>query len=1273
MRSRRGSVGRLAVVLAAMGGCVDSGPEARKTAEVPLGQERSALTLGAPVLVRDLQPTPPPSPQAGSHPSDFVAVGSTRFFVASDPLHGAELWTSDGTPEGTVLVKDLVPGSQGSNIGEFTVAHGVLYFLATHGYQRVLWRSDGTIEGTVPLLGDRRMPLFISELEAVNDTLYLSANGGSGFELWTSDGTNAGTQLVRHVYTSGGTAPQGLRAVGGTLYFTADDGVHGRELWKSDGTAAGTGMVKDLAPGAASTTLGELAGAGDVLYFTTAGSLWKSDGTPEGTVPLTNVLGGPIVSEGPSLRGPGWLKVSGGTLYFSADDGTAGYELWKSDGSPKGTVQVKDIHPSGDSRPSLMADANGVLLFLAWHPDTGREVWTSDGTADGTVRLTDIQPGGGTESVNSWFAVAGSRAYFFADRGWGNHALWMTDGTPVGTRELRSLAPESSSAGLSQSLGFADGSLLFVADDGVHGVEPWKTDGTPEGTVLLKDLDRGAHGSAPRDVMDVGGGRVLFSVPVEGSGLELWASDGTDAGTRRLHAGLRYLGRVSLRMGGVRYFNASTTNDSGAELWRSDGTPEGTFLLRDFYTVGSGSMAQTGVEVAGRFFFFATTAEHGAELWVSDGTREGTVLVKDIRPGPASSLPSVMLNVGGTLYFAADDGVHGRELWKSDGTAAGTVLVKDLVPGATGSSPMEMENLNGSLVFTASDAVPTGRNVLWRLGLDGQLRKIALEEPGLSMGEQQVLRVVNGTLLVFTDASFVPALWSYDGTSEHATLLSRNQHYILVDTAVAGRVLYFQAGSGLGGVGLWRTDGTAAGTYAVMDGSPGHLDGSYYPSSMLGLADRGQVLFRSSEGASGVEMWTSDGTEVGSYLVADVAPGPRTSDPRAFTRSGDSVFFRADDGVHGSELWLLSLPPVSPDTTLPVLVCPAAVTLEASSASGATASWPDARVSDDVSASIPLTYSHVPGTAFPLGTTVVTVTARDAADNEAGCAFDVVVRDSIAPVVSCPADVEVAVSGPEGTPVTFAEATASDGVTARPEVTYSHASGSAFPVGQTVVTATARDVAGNAGTCTFRVTVRDTTKPSVTCPAAMTVEATGPSGAPVTFAATATDDGTVHPKVTYSPAPGGTFPMGETSVTVTAKDAAGNAATCSFGVVVRDTTAPVLTCLADVEVETREASGRAVEYPEATASDAVTAIPEVTYSHVSGNAFPVGTTLVTATVTDAAGNSATCSFGVTVKRSPGGNEEGSGCAAAGGSPAGLLGLLLLLAWPSLGRARARRS
>src|SRR5262249_26967227 len=160
-------------------------------------------------LVKDIHPG-----VWNSYPSCLTNVNGTLFFAAEDGVHGRELWKSDGTEAGTVLVKDIKPGREGG--------------LPTKGYD---WH--------VTAVG--RSQSFVDD------------DGVHGEELWKSGGTKAGTVLVKDINPGARGSRTRLDSepmidVNGILYFGADDGVHGRELWKSDGTEAGTVLVKDINP-----------------------------------------------------------------------------------------------------------------------------------------------------------------------------------------------------------------------------------------------------------------------------------------------------------------------------------------------------------------------------------------------------------------------------------------------------------------------------------------------------------------------------------------------------------------------------------------------------------------------------------------------------------------------------------------------------------------------------------------------------------------------------------------------------------------------------------------------------------------------------------------------------------------------------------------------------------------------------------------------------------------------------------------------------------------
>ena len=268
-----------------------------------------------------------------AYPNYLTAVGSTLYFRANDGVTGQELWKSDGTAAGTVLVKNIAAANSSADLNGLTAVGNTLYFIANDGIHGLeLWKSNGTAAGTVMVKdiapgSNGSTPLY---LIAAGNTLYFVADDGTnGYELWKSDGTEAGTILVKVIVPgiNPNDYPRVLTAMGGMLYFQADDGTHGYELWKSDGTEAGTVLVKDIRPGGGSSY-------------------------------------------------PHSLTLAGGSLFFAANDGSLGHELWKSDGTEAGTVLAADITgDSGDSAPANLQQIGSWLFFSATTLAEGNELW----------------------------------------------------------------------------------------------------------------------------------------------------------------------------------------------------------------------------------------------------------------------------------------------------------------------------------------------------------------------------------------------------------------------------------------------------------------------------------------------------------------------------------------------------------------------------------------------------------------------------------------------------------------------------------------------------------------------------------------------------------------------------------------------------------------------------------------------------------------------------------------------------------------------------------
>jgi ELWxxDGT repeat protein len=397
---------------------------------------------------------------------------------------------------------------------------------------------------------------------------------------------------------------------------------------------------------------------------------------------------------------PRALTRVGEVVFFTANDGSHGRELWKTDGTRAGTRLVRDIRSGGSgSNPGHLTKVGGRLFFTANDGSHGRELWTSDGTRSGTRLVEDLTPGSGGMSPQSIvIADLGGTALFSVDY----HDLWRSDGTAAGTRLVRRQRDVNL-----EDRARLHGRLLFVAGDGL-----WSTDGTASGTRRLRRSE-----DSPYELTAFKG-HVYFTEWRFPRSPSLWWTDGTAAGTARL-PGPRGPNELTV-LGGSLYFNAANSQSTPPRLFRGTGTAAsvGPIVPRVKPLPGM-------VGSAGRLWMPRRTASRSwpDTLWVSDGTAAGTQAAYGGSADwfmPVEGVPLENVGLAGRIWFAAGPGaeteagldISDEELWSSDGTTAGTVRVTDIHP--TGSSePRSLAKLGRTILFSARD--DTRGRELWAL------------------------------------------------------------------------------------------------------------------------------------------------------------------------------------------------------------------------------------------------------------------------------------------------------------------------------------------------------------------------------------------------------------------------------------------------------------------------------------------------------------------------------------------------------------------------------
>ncbi len=509
-----------------------------------------------------------------------------------------------------------------------------------------------------------------------NGVIFAANDGVHGNEPWFSDGTASGTFMLADINpgpNSGSFSP-GM-ALNSQFLFKAFDPIHGHELWVTDGTTAGTYMLPEIAPGANSSEgLDNIVGVwNNYLFFSgttsaTGREMYRTDGTAAGTVFLGDLFPGTSSSVGSSIK---FITSSNYFFYKGITTTMNAIILCSTNGAP-GSAQYLPCFAGNQSQsedPWFLTVLNDVLYFRGYAPTIGYELWKSDGTPLGTVLYHEFEPGFNPTSsslnMRSFSDQFGNVRGIFREDGFYN-SLYRLDGSPGGPTLLCTVGNVGLIDQVVTSVVF-NNDIYFGARDsaGLYGVELWKTNMNPGGTMMVKDIYTGANSSGPQ-FLGVVNNRVLFIAYNGTYGEELWRSNGTSITTAVVKDISN--GTISPLIANSNQLVIAPnkfifTHEWGFnEPWITNGTTNGTFKL---INTTFDFRAEHYCYSDGNIFFMGEQNPDDPEIYVTNGTLASTRLVKDLN-APWPSSPTVnngFVKSGNKVFFFHLTPASGWELW----------------------------------------------------------------------------------------------------------------------------------------------------------------------------------------------------------------------------------------------------------------------------------------------------------------------------------------------------------------------------------------------------------------------------------------------------------------------------------------------------------------------------------------------------------------------------------------------------------------------------------
>lgn len=553
----------------------------------------------------------------GPWPRGLTEVNGSLYMAGVGDESGSELWTSDGTTEGTRLVVDALPGPRDGvrNVFQMATGQNELHFLA---------RNQASIETDI-----------VAE---------------SNYSLWKSDGTENGTALVGDAFT--GIVERFAGGDEGVSYFEVDSSPE-RNLvkWSSKGFENIFNISSNVPAGRLLSFVDPLLIAGQSLFFRTEptgdsrlSSLWFHEHETGETTQIGN--GFQFVGEVNDK-----LLVNRFGQLFHWDPETKNLSPLQGEGtSTMGT------------QPRAIAASDSKLFFYS--------------SVDGQFYSFDpIDASNAVETIASPFALSEWQANAMQSTVVGNYLLVALDngvwGMDITTHAWAQIVDARIDLEKLEFIHGEESGLVHISAGVSKFASKWKTDGTLDGTEGTKELplsDFELPGDMEWTHRDwAATNDVAFVVRSQGPVYELWTSDGSREPTKLLDFGsANHDYNETLEVAAVNgaIYVAEAVTGKGANLWKYDGQSNEISHVARFPMTQM--FPRELVEADGKLFFSAGTAETGRELWVSDGTTEGTQLAADVFEGTLSSNPTNLTVWNDKLYFAANDFIHGEEIWSID-------------------------------------------------------------------------------------------------------------------------------------------------------------------------------------------------------------------------------------------------------------------------------------------------------------------------------------------------------------------------------------------------------------------------------------------------------------------------------------------------------------------------------------------------------------------------------------------------------------------------------